>query len=866
MVRLLTIPLSLLISALFLNAIAVPPSAAETPAPAATPDLPSAEDLAFFESKIRPLLIEACVDCHNVDDPQSDLQLDTLAGMLSGGTSGPALVRGQPEESLMMAVVDYRDEVLRMPPDGKLPESQIELLREWIRRGAPHPDSDQTAPQPRRSGSLDLEEARQFWAFRPIDSPPVPTVQNRSWVQQPPDAFILAALESQSIQPAPPADKRALIRRATFDLTGLPPTADDIDAFLADDSPQAFEKVIDRLLDSAAYGEHWGRHWLDIARYADSNGLDENVALGNAWRYRDYVIRSLNQDKPLDQFIVEQLAGDLLVAATQAESSSGESAPAESSLPEPLSAEDADRLIATGFLSLGAKVLAEPDQTKMRMDIIDEQIDTVGRALMGLTLACARCHDHKFDPISTADYYALAGILSSTHTMESLKTVAKWNENVIASAEDVQRLNEHNQQVAAAEAIIAQRETTAEADLTEPQRAELASLREQLETLKKSAPQLPTAMGVREAEAIEDVRIHVRGSHLTLGMSVPRGIPQLLADDDGFTVAPDSSGRLEMAQWMVSRDNPLTARVMANRLWRWHFGRGLVETTDNFGLLGTEPSHPELLDWLASDLIDSGWSLKSMHRRVMLSSTYQQSSRFSQASYDRDPNNQLFWRSDVRRLQAESIRDAILAVSGQLDRSMGGSILNVENRGYIFDHTSNDRTSYDSTRRSVYLPVIRNNLYDPFALFDYTAADVPNGDRETSTVAPQALYLMNSDLVLQAAQTLAQRLAVEVPDDPAQRLQRLYRTVLGRPAQLAEQQRTLAFIERFSALAASDDATASDDSAASDGSVSDAAAGEDEVGEVQLTSHRSAADQTADPGWVAACQSLLACSEFLYIP
>jgi len=850
-------------------------SMAFAPVAARTAEPPSDADLQFFESKVRPLLIEHCVDCHGPDDSQSDLRLDSLSGMLNGGVSGPAVVAGKLDESLIVAAIDYRDEALRMPPDGKLADEKIAILKDWITRGAPHPESGGEMKIKPRSSAIDLAEARQFWAFRPIARPSIPTVASPQWVQGPIDSFILAQMESKGLVPASAADKRTLLRRVTFGLTGLPPTPEAIADFLSDESPHAYEKVVDRLLDSEQYGEHWARHWLDIARYADSNGLDENVAHGNAWRYRDYVIRSFNADKPLDQFIVEQIAGDLLVRqrrnASKHEETGDPSASGDAKVDAAphvaMTPEEADCFIATGFLSLGPKVLAEPDQVKMRMDIIDEQIDTIGRSLLGLTLGCARCHDHKFDPISTADYYALAGILSSTRTMESLKIVAKWNENSIASEQQILDRQAQEQLIADQKAAIASRveaataevvalaatkpatetaevtpETTekkdaekkdAEADFSDEHQSQLKQMRESLAKLEATLPALPTAMGVRDEAEVGDVKVHVRGSHMTLGKSVPRGIPEVLADTRSLVIGNLESGRLELAQWLVAAENPLTPRVMANRLWRWHFGRGLVATTDNFGLLGEAPSHPELLDWLASQLSRDDWSLKTMHRRIVLSNTYQMSSESAPQNLAIDPDNRSFWRADIRRLQAESIRDAVLAASGQIDHAMGGSMMNVGNREFVFNHTSKDNTSYKTARRSVYLPVIRNNLYDAFALFDYTTADVTNGDRQSSTVAPQALFMLNSDLLLESAQLLAERIHRELPADDQQRLSRLFELTLGRLPSEAESTRLLKFVSDFRTSFTNDagDAPADADLAA----------------------------------WVAMCHSMLACNEFIYV-
>lgn len=823
---------------------------------------PAEADLRFFESKIRPLLHERCVDCHGVDDAQSDLRVDTFAGMISGGTSGPAIQPGEPDESLLLAAVSYQDPALQMPPDEKLPAAEIELLRQWIERGAPHPDGDEAAPTPRAS-AIDIAEARRFWSLQKIVRPEVPTVRDASWVRNPIDAFILAELEANDLTPNPPADRRTLIRRATYDLTGLPPTAEAIDAFLADESPDAFARVIDSLLQSQAYGEHWGRHWLDIARYADSNGLDENVAHGNAWRYRDYVVNAINADKPLDRFIVEQLAGDLL-----ARRDFDWSPPADekSQDAEPVDDEVAQLLVATGFLALGPKVLAEADKDKMRMDIIDEQVDTIGRSMLGLTLGCARCHDHKFDPVSINDYYSLAGILGSTRTMESLKTIARWTENPIPDSELIRRRQAATERVAeqkkridalvaeATEALKAAQQSESdepddaaagdakpkedakpeelEARFPEATRGELEELRRELKQLEAAVPEIPTAMGVHDEVEIADMRVHVRGSHLTLGVTAPRGLPEVLQPEEGLPLPDDQSGRMQLAQWIVGPENPLTRRVMANRLWRWHFGRGLVESTDNFGLLGQTPTHPQLLDWLATELERCGWSLKAMHRTIMLSNTYQMSSSEDAEKVAVDPENRLRWRADVRRLQAESIRDAVLATGGRLDQTLGGSLLHVGNREFIFNHTSKDETSYDTQRRSIYLPVIRNNLYDGFSLFDYNAADVVNGDRQSSTVAPQALFLLNSELLIEAAESLADHLQSTGGDD-SRRVTRLFLQTLSRYPETDETESVLEFIDNFA--------------------------------EQSVAEGRSIEEARRD-AWASACQSLLICNEFIYVP
>jgi cytochrome c553 len=763
----------------------------------------SQADLAFFESRIRPLLIEKCGECHGPKEQESKLRLDTWAGIAAGGKTGPLVVPGKPENSLLIVAVRYIDNDLRMPPDGKLSKQEIADLSRWIQMGLPHPDraTSETTPQPRRGEPIDFEQARTFWSFRPVKKRQPPVVEHADQVQTDIDRFILARLEAGGLTLSARADRRTLLRRITLDLIGLPPTATETDTFLADESPDAFAKVIDRLLNSPHYGERWGRHWLDVARYADSNGLDENIAHGNAWKYRDYVIASFNADKPYDRFLTEQIAGDLL----------------------PYDAKDVmqldrrnERLIATGFLSLGPKVLAEVDAMKMEMDIIDEQLDTIGKSLLGLTFGCARCHDHKFDPVSQQDYYSLAGIFKSTRVMEHFKKVARWHENPVPSADDLERKTFHettiqvqkiqiNQIVAVAKQKLidalppgSKLEGDIEKQFPAETRAELKKERDKLAALEKeTASLIPAAMGASEG-TVTDLAIHLRGSHLTLGDPAPRRIPEVFAHLDMPRFTPDSSGRLELAQWLTSRDNPLTARVMVNRIWRWHFGQGLVASPDNFGLLGERPSHPQLLDWLAAEFMDSGWSIRHVHRLIVASSVYQQSSSRStevgSRDGDVDPENRLLSRFPLRRMEAEVLRDSLLAVSGMLDRSMGRSMLTVPNREWIFNHTSKDETKYDSPRRSIYLPVVRNNLYDVFQLFDYSDASVVNGSRDSSTVAPQALFMLNSELIQNAATQMAELLLADTELSDRERIAMLYTEVLGRPPTESETARLLPFV------------------------------------------------------------------------
>ncbi|HYH63444.1 MAG TPA: PSD1 and planctomycete cytochrome C domain-containing protein [Urbifossiella sp.] len=708
-----------------------------------------AQDARHFETRVRPLLAEKCFKCHGPDRQRSDLRLDTADGFKKGGASGTPLVTpGRVDDSLLLRAVRHADGVEKMPPDGQLTAAQVADLAAWVRAGAPFPAAVAKAP---------AADPAKHWAFRPVVRPDVPKGAN------PIDAFVRARLAAAGLSPAPPADRRALIRRATFDLIGLPPTPAEVEAFLKDAAPDAFATVVDRLLASPDYGERWGRHWLDVARYADSNGLDENVAHGTAWRYRDYVVRSLNADKPYDQFLREQLAGDLLPAATPAVR--------------------AEQLVATGFLALGPKVLAEPDEKRMELDIVDEQIDTVGRTVLGLTLGCARCHDHKFDPIEQADYYGLAGVFVSTRTMEHFKKVARWHENPIATPAELRAKADADAGVAALKNLAK----------TTPALNTFAA------ALAAAAPELPTAMGVADGTPT-DVRVLRRGNHLTPADVVPRRFPLVLAGAAQPTLPKGQSGRLELAAWLTDPRHPLTARVIVNRVWRWHFGKGLVRSVDNFGLTGDAPTHPELLDWLAAEFTADGWSLKRLHRRIMLSATYQMSTAHDAKAATADPDNRLLWRANPRRLEAEAIRDSLLAVGGLLDRTAGGpALVGVKNRDYLFDHTSKDRTSYVSDRRSLYLPVIRNNLYDVFQLFDAPDPAVPTGDRATTTVPTQALFFLNSDLSARSADGLAGRVLAAPGLDDAGRVRLLFELAYGRPPTVAEVARVIAGVAAFEA-------------------------------------------------------------------
>ncbi len=821
---------------------------------AAVADEPSNAALERFEKKVRPLLAERCWQCHGAQKVKGGLRLDSAEAIAKGGDTGPSVVPGKPEESLLIEAVRYHTE-LKMPPKGKLPDSETAELIDWVKAGAVWPAGETVKAadnSPKKPTMPPLNDP--FWAFQPRTDPAPPEVKNHDWVKSPIDRFILASLEKKNLTPAPPAEKRALIRRATYDLIGLPPTPDEIQAFLDDSATDAFAKVVDRLLASPRYGERWGRHWLDLARYADSNGMDENMGQANAFRYRDYVVKAFNADRPYDVFVKEQIAGDLMPSSDD-------------------EVVNNDRLTATGFLVLGPKMLAEDDPMKMEMDIIDEQVDTVGRVFMGLTIGCARCHDHKFDPIPTADYYALAGIFKSTKTMENHKVVAMWNEREVPTRAEKEAREAHKKEVARRDEELNTRVKDACAMIRKGARDRVTSLlmivgntdrlelivdlakrpnslrdfsgystltdllnikqtRESIEKFQKAAPPIPKAMGVEDHRTPTHLRVHLRGNHLTLGDEAPRRFPQVLGGEKGKVTDLSKSGRLELAEWLTRPDHPLAARVMANRIWLGHFGEGILRTPDNFGHLGDRPDHPELLDWLASRFVENGWSIKAMHRLIMLSSSYQMSTRPNPEAALVDPDNRLLWHVARRRLEAEAIRDAILAVSGEFDTTMGGTLLPTKNHAYVNNTGNGGDLNYNVNRRSVYLPVIRSGLYDVFQAFDFADPSASNGKRTPTTVAPQALFMMNDNLVLRCSKALAKRLLARTDLDNAGRIRQAYLLAYGRPALEREVARAETYLRRF---------------------------------EADVEAKGVAADARPLHVWQAYCQAIFASSEFLFI-
>jgi len=757
----------------------------------------------FFEKNIRPVLIEHCYKCHSAKSEKlkGDLHLDTRQSALQGGKTGPAITPNNPDQSLLIKAIRYSDPDLQMPPKYQLSPKIIADMEQWVQSGAPWP-SEIT---PTTEIPTDHKPAAaNHWSFQPLHAQPLPAVNDdTTWPKTEIDRFILAKLEANNLHPSPQADKRTLIRRAYFDLIGLPPEPAEVEAFISNNSPNAFADIIDHLLASPHYGERWGRYWLDLARYADTNGADENYAFPNAWRYRDYIIRAFNADKPYDQFVTEQLAGDLLPSDNASES------------------ENQDHLIATGFLVVGPKMLAEQDKPKLIMDLVDEQIDVTGQTFLGLTLGCARCHDHKFDPVPAADYYALAGIFKSTQTMANLGFVSEWNERELPDAKYAKEKQHHDQVAAKAKSDLTTLTAIKAADFANLLRTraiesalfaktspfkktlkieqayspaelkQLTELRARIAELEKSKPLPPKAMSVAEATP-QNVPIHLRGSHLTLAKDpTPRGFVRIL--DRSLApppIAPTHSGRLELAQWITNPANPLTSRVMVNRIWQGHFGVGLVSTPSNFGLRGSLPTHPELLDWLATEFIRQKYSIKKMHRLIMLSSAYQVTSLRTDRAPDTDPENHLLWRQNRRRMEAEEIRDSLMAIGNNLDKTIGGVLTTASKEKYT--NIKDNDPVFNSPRRAIYLPIVRSRMYDLFNTFDYVDAGVHTPTRSVTTVPQQALFMLNSELVAKQAERLAQRIAVENNDRA--KIILTYRILYSRPPTEIETSRALAHL------------------------------------------------------------------------
>lgn len=893
----------------------------------------------FFEKRIRPLFVEHCAECHGPDKQKGNLRLDFKGGWQTGGDSGPALVPGHLETSLLWKAVNYTDRDLKMPPKKKLSDTEISDLREWIASGAADPRSDAPPAAAHKGSAVHIDGS--FWSFQLPVAKPLPAVKKASWPLNDIDRFILAKLEAASLSPAPDADAETLLRRLSFDLTGLPPSHREQGKSATPLSPAEYEALVDRLIDSPAFAERWASHWLDSTRFAESSGGGRSLPFKDAWRFRDYILESIRAARPVDRMITEMVAGDLL--------------------PHANAAEQRRHLAATGFLALGPTNYEEQDKVMLRMDIVDEQIDTLGKSFLGLTIGCARCHDHKFDPIPTADYYALAGIFRSTRTIKNYTdNVAHWIDTALPlDGEDEGKLQAHEKQVAAIQAQIGeikdalrdaggaalrQKKAIRPADLpgivvddadamkvgnwkvsknygpfigqsylhdenqgkgektisfapkfpktgryeirvafiAGPGRAEnvpvtilhadgeelvhfsektekieglqfaslgayrfeaegqgyvlvsnaatqgyvtidavqfvpvesadpvlgkndsnqkkekdqaenprlaalkarQAALEKELRTLEAAALKRPEAMTVTEDPAPENARIHIRGSVRNLGAEVPRGFIRVALKGSPPVIQPNQSGRLQLAEWMTSRQNPLTSRVIVNRVWHWLFGAGIVRTTDNFGSTGETPSHPELLDALAIRFMDEGWSLQRLVKHMVMSHTYRQSStaHLNSTASTTDPDNRLLSHMNRKRLDAECLRDAILSTAGTLDTRWGGP-----NVGDAKAIDSNDQKiqnleynyPFSDTRRSLYTAAFRNVRHPLFEVFDFADINQPISQRTTSTVATQALFLMNHPFIIEQARAAATQ-AQRQPGADEDRIRWIYQASLDR--------------------------------------------------------------------------------------
>lgn len=771
----------------------------------------SEEGIAFFENKIRPVLVQHCHGCHASDarSIKGGLLLDTKAGLLKGGDSGAAVVPHDPDDSLLLSALRYED--YEMPPKGRLSDAVIADFEKWIRMGAPDPRKGETVTRRK----IDIDEGRTFWAFQALDEPNVPQDETQ-WARSDVDRFVAAKHTEHGLSPAGDAPDAMWLRRVSFDLTGLPPTRDALRAFLADERPDRREHAVDGLLDSQHFGERWGRHWLDLARFAESTGRTRNYPYPFAWRYRDYVIDSFNGDKPLDQFVTEQLAGDLLPADDHEHRT--------------------ELLVATGFLAVGSPDLNERDTKVFKMDTVADQIDTVSRGLLGLTVGCARCHDHKFDPIPTEDYYALAGIFQSTQRLNGYAgRVGGGNQMrpALLISLDASQPSEAASKLTPDEELVLGLDEKKAANLLKAKRAvdvvrkkmnrirsnkklkkgqrnaQLAVARKELTKKNQQFVRLrnrynnsrdikidgPMCMGVRDETRIADCKVHIRGDTRKLGDAVPRGFLQVISD--GQADIPDNqSGRIELAAWITSSENPLTARVFVNRVWYQLFGRGLVRTVDNFGVMGAEPSHPELLDYLAARFIQHGWSVKQLIRSLVLSRTYGLDVTYDAHNAAIDADNTFCWRMNARRLDYEAMRDAILHTSGTLvtTRPTGSVVETLK-----MNELSRQRLKPDNAvvhHRAVYQPVLRNLLPAEATAFDMPDASETRGARDTTTVPTQSLYLMNSPFMVQHASEAAKRFLSMAGEDAANAAvaQIAYETLFGRSASDEEVTRLCGYV------------------------------------------------------------------------
>ena len=718
----------------------------------------------FFSTHVRPVLSKSCLPCHSAS-PQGNLQLDTREHLLKGGDSGPALVPGDSARSLLIQSMEHKNDKLKMPPSKPLSDEEQADLVAWVKQGAPWAGGAITAAD---ADYQITSEQRAYWSFQPLKHPAVPMVKDQKWVQTEVDNFILAKLESKRLKPTSQASKRELIRRVSYDLTGLPPPPEEVEAFMRDASKIAFSNVVDRLLASPHYGERWARHWLDLVRYADTAGDNADYPVPQAYLYRRYVIDSLNNNKPYDEFIREQIAGDLLPAKTEPE--------------------HWEHIVATGYLAIAKRFGTEPEKQKYLT--IDDTIDNLGKTFLGLSVSCARCHDHKFDPISNKDYYALYGILDSTRypfagsemRNEQWDLVFRFPQDQAASKpfydqlkdieERITGLQKERNALAAAGTGTADTKDKANSASTPAQASprtvenlnmEIGELKKQRQAILRARPIVDSAFAVGE-EKPHDAVLLLRGDPEKPGDLVPRRFLQILGGEP-LPVNCKQSGRLQLANWIASPYNPLTARVMVNRIWEYHFGKGLVTTPSDFGKRGRLPTHPELLDYLATRFIESGWSIKALHRLILLSATYQLSSKGGEENAKSDVTNDLHWRFDRQRLDAESIRDAMLAVSGDLDPREASAHPFPNPADWNWSQHKPFEALYSTNKRSVYLMLQRSQRHPYLSIFDGADTNVSTALRTASVTPLQALYMMNSEFIHERSLHFADRVIASAPSD-----------------------------------------------------------------------------------------------------
>ena len=776
------------------------------------------EQVEFFTQKVKPLLVKNCFKCHGGAKVKGGLHLDSRSGIMKGGDSGRAVNLKRPEKSLLLEAINYDLEGYEMPPSGKLAAAEIETLKQWIRMGLPiSPDfagkvgsSDKKTPQVNAA-------TKAFWSFQPVMRPQPPVVKQADWVAGPIDRFVLARLERAGLAPAEPAGKASWLRRATYDLTGLPPTPGEIDEFLADDTDAAHGRVVDRLLKSPHYGEKWARHWLDLVRYAESNSYERDGTKPHVWRYRDYVIRSFNADKPFDRFATEQLAGDELEKVS------------------------ADSMIATGFYRLGIWQDEPVDREQSRFEDLDDILRTTSEVFLGLTVGCARCHDHKLDPIPQKDYYRLLAFFRNIrrYGVRGGNTVEAASVATVATPRERERNRElvarHQADLAGVLKQLAALDVTYKGLLEGGEVDDFKREQNRVPILKKKVPGklakekfdayqklsarrdqlrkyrppgLTRALVVKELGAVPpESFIQIRGNAHARGVRVEPGFPLVLSPPRP-NIKPPAKGaqtanrRRALAEWITSRRNPLTARVLANRLWQYHFGRGIVTSSNNFGLAGQRPTHPQLLDWLAAELVDGGWKLKRMHRQIMLSSAYRMSSRGNKQALAADPTNRLFWRFNMRRLSAEEIRDSVLAVNGALNRRkmFGPSVYTVIPREVLQGQSQpganwGRSSAEDRNRRSIYVHVKRSLVVPMFETFDAPDLDNSCPVRFTTTQPTQSLALLNSLFSQREAAVFAELLKKRAGNDTSAQVTLGLKRSLQRTPTAAEVRRGVALIQ-----------------------------------------------------------------------